>query len=254
MNTAFISDLHSNLEALQVVLADIESRGVDRVVCLGDIINYGPDPAECLRIIRKMDLVLMGNHEKAVLGQPFGFNPAAVEATRWTRSVLAPGLFSNGAKWANWNFIGRLPTRHQENDVLLVHASPREPTSEYLLPSEADPVLGATEKLKSCFELVEHLCFIGHTHQPGVFLESDGFRTPDQLGGEFRVPRDEKAIVNVGSVGHPRDRDPRACYATYDGQVVTFHRLAYDAETTCAKVKAVRGLPDWCGTRLLRGE
>ena len=255
MITAFVSDVHANLEALQAVLADIESKHVQRVLCLGDTVNYGPDPVKCLRIIRKMPLVLLGNHEEAVLYQPIGFNPHAAEAANWTRAVLQPGFLSDGGKWANWDFIRTLPTRHEEDSILLVHASPRDPTSEYLLPTETDPLLGEpSEKLVKCFGLVKHLCFLGHTHLPGVFLESGHFQTPKDLDGEFEVSAGQKAIINVGSVGQSRDHDTRACYATFDGEAVRFHRVSYDVELTCAKVKAINGLPDRGGTRLLKGE
>jgi len=255
MLTAFVSDLHANVEALEAVLADIESRRPDRILCLGDIVNYGPDPEKCLRIARTMDLALMGNHEEAVLWEPVGFNPIAAESARWTKAELQPGLLSDGGKQANWRFMQELPLRYTEEGMLLVHASPRAPTSEYLLPSDAVPILGEpAEKLVECFALVERMCFVGHTHLPGVFFESGGFSTPAELGGELRIPENEKVIVNVGSVGQPRDRDPRACYATFDGEVVRYHRVEYDAERTCAKVLATKGLPDWCGRRLLKGE
>ncbi len=250
MITAFVSDIHSNLEALLAVLADIDATHTDRIVCLGDTVNYGPDPPKCLRIVRKLDLSLLGNHEEAVLNEPIGFNPVAAEAARWTRSVLRPRLLSDGSKSANWEFMRTLPTKRVEGDVLLVHASPRDPVGEYIFPADADIILGEpADKLTECFKLVERLCFIGHTHLPGVFQESGGFYTPEELRNEFRLPPGDKAIVNVGSVGQPRD-----CYATFDGDVVRFRRIPYDVETTCDKVKAIRRLPDRCGTRLLKGE
>ncbi len=255
MITAFVSDIHANLEALLAVMTDIESMRADRIICLGDVVNYGPDPAKCLRIVRKLDLTLLGNHEEAVLNEPIGFNPIAAEAARWTRSVLRPNIFSDGSKCANWEFMQTLPTKHVEGNVLLVHASPRDPVGEYVFPADADIILGEiTDKLAECFKLVERFCFIGHTHLPGVFQESGGFYTPEDLRNEFRLPVGDKAIVNVGSVGQPRDRDPRACYVIFDGDVVRFRRIEYDVETTCAKVKAIRRLPERCGTRLLKGE
>lgn len=255
MKTALVSDIHSNLEALLAVLADIESQDVSRTFCLGDIINYGPEPAACLRLVRRLDLTLLGNHEEAMLNRPFGFNPTAAEAAAWTRAALRPNFLSDGSKWANWEFMSDLPVRHDEDGVLFVHASPRSPTSEYLLPSDAELVLGSpSQKLTECFELTERICFVGHTHLPGVFRESGGFATPADLGGELRVPDGEKIIVNIGSVGQPRDHDPRACYVTFDGEVIRFRRVVYDAETTYAKVKAARGLPEWCGRRLLEGQ
>ena len=254
MITALISDIHSNLEALEAVMTDIEDRGADRIVCLGDVVNYGPDPAECLRIARTLDLVLLGNHEEAVMYGAIGFNVHAREAAEWTRDALKPSLFGNGERLENWVFIRNLPKRKQEDSVYLVHASPRDPTSEYLLPSESDPLLGEpSEKLKGCFERIDRVCFVGHTHLPGVFRERGPFATPEDLDGEFVLPDDEKAIVNVGSVGQPRDRNPKSCYVTFDGEVVRYHRVEYDRETTCRKIKATRGLPDRGGERLLEG-
>ena len=255
MKTAFISDLHSNIEALQAVLADIEPRGVDRIICLGDVVNYGPDPAECLKIVRRLDLSLMGNHEEAVLHTPVGFNPIAAEAAAWTRSVLEPGLRAGAEKKANWEFMASRPLKHEEDGVLLVHASPREPTGEYLLPSDADLLLGEmSEKLAGCFELVERVCFVGHTHVPGVFTQGGDFLAPDEINGEYRLRNDAKVICNVGSVGQPRDRIRDACYVVFDGELIQYHRAPYDAETTCEKVKGIKGLPDRCGMRLLKGE
>ncbi len=255
MKTAFISDIHSNIEALQAVLADVEPRGVDRVLCLGDVVNYGPNPAECLDIVRRLDLALMGNHEEAVLHEPIGFNPVAAEAAVWTNSVLKPEGRGARDKQANWEFMEALPLRHEEDGMLLVHASPREPTSEYLLPSEVDPLLGEiSEKLLACFELVERVCFVGHTHLAGVFTEGGEFLSPEEVDGVFRLPDKEKVICNVGSVGQPRDRNRDACYAVFDGDTIEHHRVPYDAEATCEKVKNIKGLPDWCGTRLLTGQ
>ena len=252
MLTAFVSDIHSNLEALEAVLADIEEQKPDRIICLGDVVNYGPNPVECLRIARRFELTLLGNHEEAVLGQPYGFNPVAAEAAKWTRDILKPGMMSDGSKRANWSFMQSLPLRHTEDGILLVHASPRAPTAEYLLPFDVDPIFGA-EKLTQCFQLVDNICFVGHTHIPGVFYESMRFQYPQEMGNELVVPRDEKIIVNIGSVGQPRDRNTRACYATYDGAVVRWRRVPYEMHKTCAKILK-SALPPWCAKRLLKGE
>jgi predicted phosphodiesterase len=255
MLTAFISDIHANLEALTAVMADIEDRSPDRIVCLGDTINYGPDPVECLHVVRTVQFSLLGNHEEAVLAQPIGFNPHAAEAARWTRRQLEPGLFSDGVRWADWQFINSLEPRRRDENVLLVHGSPRDPVGEYLLPNDGERILGdVSDKLVRNFALVDHLCFGGHTHIPGLFAEDDGFRSPADLDGEYRVEAGCKAIVNVGSVGQPRDGIVDACYATFDREVVRWHRIPYDAEVTCEKVKAIDGLPDRGGERLLTGE
>jgi diadenosine tetraphosphatase ApaH/serine/threonine PP2A family protein phosphatase len=253
--TALISDLHANLEALQAVLADIESRDCERILCLGDTINYGPDPVKVLEIVERLDLSLMGNHEEAVLYEPIGFNPQATEASKWTRSVLLPKKISSKERKEHWAFIEGRPYRHEEDSVLLVHASPREPTCEYLLPRDGEMIMGdLPDKLMANFELVKHVCFVGHTHLPGVFTETADFVSPDEIGGEYRVEPGSKAIINVGSTGQPRDHNVDASYAVYDGEVVRFHRVPYDVQTTCDKVKAIKGLPDRGGERLLLGE
>lgn len=252
MLTAFVSDIHANLEALEAVLAHIHRQNPDRIICLGDVVNYGPDPAECLRIARRFDLTLLGNHEEAVLGHPYGFNPVAAEAARWTRGVLRPGLLSDGARRSNWEFMQSLPLRHTEDGLLLVHASPRAPTTEYLLPFDIDPLFGS-EKLTQCFQLVDKICFVGHTHIPCAFHESMRFEFPQDIGNELVVSNDEKIIVNIGSVGQPRDRNNRACYVTYDGEVVRWHRVPYEIHKTCAKILKT-ALPQWCAKRLLKGE
>lgn len=253
MLTALISDIHANLEALTAVLEDIEKKKPDRIVCLGDVINYGPDPVKCLQMARRWDICLMGNHEEAMLTRPVGFNVIAVEAMKWTKNLIEPHLLSTGAKTANWNFIKNLPLRHVEGDVLLVHASPRQPTTEYILPNDVDMLLGS-DKLEKCFELIDRACFVGHTHLPGAFPIAGGYFHPDELGGEFWFRKGEKAIINVGSVGQPRDRNNKACYATFDGEAVKWYRVEYDFEKTMQKVLNARGLPEWCGKRLLKGE
>jgi len=252
MLTAFVSDIHSNLEALSAVLHDIDEHKPDRIICLGDIVNYGPNPAECLRIARRFDLALLGNHEEAVLGQPYGFNPVAAEAAKWTREALKPTLTSGGCKRANWDFMHSLPLRHTEDGLLLVHASPRAPTTEYLLPFDIDPLFGS-EKLEQCFQLVDKACFVGHTHIPGVFYESMRFQYPHEVNYELPLPRDEKIIVNIGSVGQPRDRDPRASYVLYDGSTVMWRRIPYEKHITYAKILKT-ALPPWCAKRLMKGE
>jgi predicted phosphodiesterase len=255
MLTAFVSDVHANLEALHAVMADIEERNPDRIVCLGDTINYGPNPVECLHTIRKAAFSLLGNHEEAVMGQPIGFNPHAAEAARWTRRQFVPSLFSDGVRWADWRFMRSLEVRRREGTVLLVHGSPRDPVGEYLLPHDGELILGdVSDKMTANFALIDHLCFVGHSHIPGVFVEGDGFTSPSELGHEYRIEDGQKAILNVGSVGQPRDHIVDASYATFDGEVVRWRRIPYDFATTCAKVKAIRGLPDRGGARLLVGE
>ncbi|RMF75530.1 MAG: metallophosphatase family protein, partial [Planctomycetota bacterium] len=170
---AIISDIHGNLEALQTVLADIERRGIEEIVCLGDVLGYGPNPLECLDLVRaKCRLCLMGNHDHAVLYEPCNFNPPAERAAYWTRRRLE--LESERQLRAErWRFVGRLPIRVRENGILFVHASPRRPINEYIFPED---VFTNPQKVISNFERLDaQLCFVGHTHQPGVFLDDPYF-------------------------------------------------------------------------------
>ena len=208
---AIISDVHSNLEALSAVLADIEQRGVKEIVCLGDVVGYGPNPCECIDLVReKCRLCTMGNHDHAILYEPTNFNAAAERASYWTRQVLEaePDVAKRNARW---EFLAKLPVRAKEQDILFVHASPRRPINEYIFPED---VFTNPQKVIANFERLDaRLCFIGHTHQPGVFLDDPYFDPPFELpDSPFFELDDERAIINVGSVGQPRDRDPRAGY------------------------------------------
>lgn len=252
---AIISDLHGNLEALQAVMAHIEEQGVTTIMCLGDVISYGPDPEKCIDIAQRFQLNLMGNHEEAVLYRPFGFNPVAQRAVLWTRGRLKSGFFSSATKKARWKFVTELPARHAEGQMTFVHGSPRNPTTEYIVPADTQGFLGEIPpKIREIFEMIDGPCFVGHSHIPGIVTADAEFLTPEEIDGEYQIGEDDKAIVNVGSVGQPRDDDPRACYVTYDGEVVRYWRVEYDIETTVAKVTKARGLDDYCGARLRRGE
>lgn len=249
---AIISDIHSNLEALKTVLADIDQRGVKRVVCLGDVIGYGPDPAACLDLVaQRAEFCLCGNHDHAVLYEPFNFNVPAERAAYWTRQMLEDEP-DKSARNRRWDFLGKMAIRIEVGDMLFVHGSPRRPINEYLFP---DDVFTNPHKLMSSFERMEQsTCFVGHTHVPGVFVDDPFFEPPDELPEPRHfVLGDEKAIINVGSVGQPRDRDPRASYAIVGGNELEFVRLEYDIGTTVAKIRANPNLDDFLGARLLEG-
>jgi predicted phosphodiesterase len=270
---AIISDIHSNLEALEAVFADIDERGITEVICLGDIVGYGANPKECLDLVRKRcRLTLMGNHDHAVLFEPTNFNLPAERACYWTRQMLEdepdPKL-----RALRWEFVGKLPIRAKERDVLFLHASPRRPMNEYIFPED---VFTNPQKVTANFERLDaRICFVGHTHQPGVFLDDPYFDPPNELpDSPYYEVAEEKAIVNVGSVGQPRDRDPRAGYvvvtrradALEDGaeslvaaalsstvEQVEFVRVEYDLERTVKKILGEPALEDLLGTRLYDG-
>lgn len=246
---AIVSDIHSNLEALTVVLADIRRRGIEEILCLGDVVGYGPNPLECLDLVaQRCKTVLMGNHDFAVFYEPYNFNAGAETASYWTRGILE-GEPDPAARARRWKFLGSLPPRVKTDRYIALHASPRRPINEYIFP---DDIYTNPGKFVAMFERVEKLCFVGHTHVPGVFLEGPDFYTPDELDYRFEVT-DEKAIINVGSVGQPRDRDPRTSYVVVDDNQVEFVRLEYDVQTTAAKFAAIPELDGFLAARLLDG-
>jgi diadenosine tetraphosphatase ApaH/serine/threonine PP2A family protein phosphatase len=248
---AIISDIHANLEALQVVLADIEARGIDERICLGDIIGYGPNPLECIDLVRQTcRWSLMGNHDFAVLYEPTSFNTSAEAAAFWTRRQfeLEP---DEGVRRQRWEYLGNLRIRENEGGFLWVHASPRRPINEYIFP---DDVITAPTKIQQIFDRVEHKCFVGHTHVTGVFTDEPDFYPPADLDeGAYVFSRREKCIVNPGSVGQPRDRDPRASYAVLHEDRVEFVRLEYDVAAVMDKIKKNPELSDFLGSRLVDG-
>lgn len=255
---AIVSDIHSNLEALQEVLQHIYQQGLtDKdIICLGDVVGYGPNPREVLDVCRNFRAVVRGNHDEAVVGEALGFNPLAREAVFWTRSQLKPGLFSSGKARERWEFLKNMPLTHQEAGVLYVHGSPREPTMEYVLRSDTDDLLGEVPaKIRLIFERFEWLCFAGHTHDPGVITIDGGCRfvIPKDVNCEYTVRRGQKLFVNVGSVGQPRDGDNRSCYATFDEETIRWHRVPYDFRKTAEKIQAISQLDVRIGDRLALG-
>jgi diadenosine tetraphosphatase ApaH/serine/threonine PP2A family protein phosphatase len=252
VRTALISDIHANLEALQAVLAHIDERNVDRVICLGDVLGYGPNPVECVDLVaQRCEWSLMGNHDFAVLYEPTNFNRAAEQAAYWTRARFEAEPDEEKAR-TRWEFLGRLRVRVTFDDFLCVHGTPRRPINEYLFPEDA---LNSPVKMQQIFERVERFCLVGHTHVPGVFTDEPDFYPPDDLDGVYTFNDHEKAIINPGSVGQPRDLDPRASYAILDEakRSVEFFRLPYDVECVVERIRAVPELSDWLGERLSEG-
>ena len=254
---AIISDIHSNTEALSAVLADIAERGAKQIFCLGDIVGYGPSPRECLDLIMaNCSATLMGNHDCAVMFEPANFNMGAESACYWTRGQLE-GEPDIAKRTKRWEFLGKLPVKYifsaedlGMRDVWLAHGSPRRPINEYVFP---DDIYNSPSKMKTLFDRISHLCFIGHTHVPGVFLNTPDFYSPDELEGVFEVDPDRKAIINVGSVGQPRDRDCRASYVMLEPGLVRFVRVEYDVNTVADKVSAIAELDNYLGARLMDG-
>ena len=237
---AFLSDIHSNQEALEAVLEDVAGRKVDELLCLGDLVGYGANPNECVQRIRDLvSHVVVGNHDSAVVGltDASSFNSRARRAVSWTADVIEPD---------HAEYLSRRPYVDRVDDLLLVHATPSEPAAwNYLLSAPA-----AQSEFQA---FTESICFIGHSHQPVFFSldEGPGLRTGDRLLCE----PGKRYIVNVGSIGQPRDGDPRSCYAIYDAdrRTVQIHRVAYDIKSAQRKILRA-GLPPVLAARLSRGE
>ncbi|MBN2456097.1 MAG: metallophosphoesterase family protein [Sedimentisphaerales bacterium] len=256
---AVISDIHSNLEALTTVLNDIAEHGIKTIYCLGDVVGYGPDPKECLDlVIEKTKWCMLGNHDYAVFYEPTNFNYGAEQASFWTRDVLETER-QKARREKHWRFLGELPMRRTfevnlgSTDAVIdfVHASPRRPVNEYIFP---DDVYTNPVKVSMLFERVKHICFVGHTHLPGVFLDEPDFYLPDELGDVYPIVQDEKAIINIGSVGQPRDKDNRASYVYVEENEVHFVRLEYDFATTAEKIRAIERIDNFQAERLREGK
>jgi predicted phosphodiesterase len=247
---AVISDIHSNLAALRAVLDDIERREIKEVFCLGDIVGYGPEPCQCLDLIIDRQIAgIMGNHDHAVFYEPTNFNTGAERASYWTRRTLEDEPDSE-KRSRRWSFLGRLPVSIRMGQILMVHGSPRRPVNEYIFP---DDIYTNSAKLLTIFEKVDHLCFVGHTHVPGVFLDDPDFYGVDELDYVYPVVKKEKAIINVGSVGQPRDQDIRASYVVAGEDKIEFVRVEYDIELTAAQILANPQLDNFEGERLRDG-
>ncbi len=266
--TALFSDLHGNSLALEVAVNDALARGATRFVCLGDVVGYGARPTDCLDEVMRLctadatfgglepGLCLLGNHEYALLAGAEDFNPNARAAIDWTREQINGGENDKERSYAYWDFLGGLEPMLAEDDVLFAHGSPRDPVREYVLPRDARD----EDKMATLFGHMgeaasdARICFIGHSHVPGIFHEDGRYAQPNDTEGTLELDLDaSRAIVNVGSVGQPRDGDTRLSYALWDGGQLTFARLAYDVEAVQEEIRAVSGLPEFLADRLGKG-
>lgn len=258
--TAIISDLHGNVPALEVALADAASRGVERYVCLGDVVGYGAQPRHCLARVMELiqanpeqgiqaGLCLMGNHEDALLFHADDFNPKARAAIEWTREEV--GRDPERADQF-WDFLGGLEPSARDEVAMFAHGSPRNPVREYILPRDGSN----HEKMQANFAVMDRpLCFIGHSHVPCIYTDDGRIRKPKDHGASIKIAdlHSEKTIINVGSVGQPRDEDPRLSYVLFDGEQVTFLRLEYDHGKAADEIRAIPELPDFLADRLALG-
>ncbi len=243
---AIISDIHGNLEALTAVLADIQKIEISNICCLGDVIGYGPNPRECIDVCRQLDFSLLGNHDNGALFDPEGFSSGAEKAIFWTRKQLEDASI-NGAQ-ERWNFLAQLPRTIRKDDLMFVHGSPRSPLNEYVFPED----IYNQRKIERIFGFIQKYCFQGHTHVPGVFTEHCRFYSPNEISNHYTMAN-QKLMINVGSVGQPRDNDPRSSYVVLEGNEIEFRRVEYDPRITRDKILAIADLDNFLGDRLLEG-
>jgi diadenosine tetraphosphatase ApaH/serine/threonine PP2A family protein phosphatase len=265
--TAIISDLHGNAPALESALDDARERGVERFVCLGDVIGYGASPRHNLdRVMRlcvaepetpegfrplKPGLCLQGNHEYALLNTAEDFNPKARAAIEWTREELNRDEDTD-RRYAYWDYLSELEPVANDGRAMFAHGSPRDPVREYLLPRD----ITDDAKMRALFSnMTSTVCFVGHSHVPAVYFEDRRLFRPQGTQGPFELADSEsvRVIVNVGSIGQPRDGDKRLSYVLFDGKELTFVRLEYDVELAADTIRNVSDLPDYLADRLLVG-
>jgi predicted phosphodiesterase len=244
MRYAILADIHSNLTAFEAVLEDMDRRGkADELWCVGDIVGYGPDPHQCLELLRQHNhLCVAGNHDWAAIGKVdiSLFNPVAAAACHWTARQLNPDEV---------HYLANLPQVFQRDDFTIVHGSPREPVWEYLLSS--DDARGNLNYFPSRF------CLVGHSHVPLLFeyLAESDVCLSERLPPEVLLGvRKGRLIINPGGVGQPRDSDPRASYAIYDSEdrAIYHYRVPYDIAATQERMEKC-GLPRPLAARLSYG-
>jgi predicted phosphodiesterase len=228
MRIGILSDVHANLEALDAVLADVEQQRCDALVCLGDFVGYGPDPIECVARLRgRLRAAVVGNHDRAAVGgRPIDdFNAYAQEAIIWTQEHLDA---------ETRDYLLGLPERDEVEGLLLVHGSPRQPVDEYVVDGRTARASFVADPFR--------IAFVGHTHVPAMFEEvRHRVRLAEWLPGIPKPLRsDHRYIINVGSVGQPRDSNRDAAYVTFDAaeRSVTLHRAPYDLAATQRKMEA----------------
>jgi len=240
VRAGIISDIHSNLPALEKVLEDIDARGADEIFCLGDIVGYGANPQECLALVReKCTKVVAGNHDLGVVGKAdlSRFSTSARIAAEWTADVL---------DFDERKYLAELPLKIEDGDMCLVHASPREPARwEYLNFISMLPGQFASFNGKNCF--------VGHSHKPLIWNDFGEKIIPDNRA-TFQLEEGTRYFVNAGSIGQPRDGDPRTGYVLFDdvSSELTFVRLDYDIKKASDAVEKA-GLPEKLASRLYRG-
>lgn len=242
MRYGLISDIHGNLEALQAVYKEIDKLGVDEILCLGDVIGYGPDPEKCVELVReRASVILAGNHDHAPIGlvDVTYFNTYAKRAVEWTTAKISQ---------ETRDFLESCPLIHEYENFIIVHSTPANPSAwEYILSID-DAIENFPHFDKRC-------CFIGHSHVPVIISKSPQEQIQVQRLSNLTLQEDYKYIINIGSIGQPRDLDPRAAFAIFDDESFLYelHRVNYDIGKVQRKILE-RGLPPFLAERLALGQ
>lgn len=239
MRIAIFGDIHANLEALETVFHDSEEQGCEQWVCLGDVVGYNANPAECLEKVRALDCpVVKGNHDEDASGTHSleAMNPVAAEALSWTREQLS----DEQREW-----LAKVRMVRQVENFTIVHSTLDQPQSWGYVTNKFDAMSNFSYQFTD-------VCFHGHTHVPRVYIRTDS--VTEVPAESIVVEPKTKYFINAGSVGQPRDGDWRACYCIYDlaSQTITFRRLEYDIKTTQQKILDA-GLPEALASRLPEG-
>ena len=243
MRYGIFSDIHSNLEAMTAVAAAMKADGAEDYLCLGDLVGYYANPNEVIELIASLKCwkIVIGNHDSAYLGQTplTKFNQPAADAIRWTQSHLKP---------QNHKFLENLRLREEIGEIQLVHSSP--------LQAEEWHYLTSPEEVERNFRYFQgFICFFGHVHKPFIAEQKPDGTVKILEETEYALKKDCRYLVNVGSVGQPRDGNPQTCYVMYDSgsKKISIKRIAYDLETT-AKKTLEAGLSDYLAQRLKTGK
>ncbi|MDD4898989.1 MAG: metallophosphoesterase family protein [Candidatus Omnitrophica bacterium] len=241
MRYGIFSDIHSNLEALDAVIQAYQKESIDKYLCIGDVVGYAANPNECVERIKELaEVTVAGNHDWASVGL-FSldfFNPEAAQAILWTEKNISHSAST---------FLRSLKLLYEEEDFILVHGSLNDPGDFNYMNDEyiAQRTLALMNK---------EICFVGHTHFPGTFIQEENQNLRYSKESLIGIKRGNKYIINVGSVGQPRDANPTPSYGIFDSEKKTFElkRVPYDSKETRKKIYQ-EDLPLFFGERLLKG-
>lgn len=236
---AIISDIHANIEALDEVYKDIEKEKVDKIICLGDVVGYGPNPNEAIDMVKDRVLyTIKGNHDEGIINENvlFDFNEYGIKAIEWQKNIL---------KKDGFDFLSTLNFDMKFDDFQIVHGA----LSDYF-----KYILTISDALEEIKYMERDILFIGHSHRTAVFDLNDKIYYPFKEMGEFKLEKDKKYIINPGSVGQPRDYNPLSSYLIFDQEnyKLIFKRVAYPFDITREKI-IKGGLPEFLGDRLIIG-